>query len=320
MQILPSTGTPPILRIGARGSPLARIQAEQVIAQLARIHQTGIDAFPLITFSTSGDRTQAGNRPLSAFSGQGLFTREIEQALLNGNIDLAIHSAKDLATDLPPGLSMDIFPRREDVADAFLSTRHGSIADLPQGAVLGTSSVRRRAQMLRLRPDLHIVGFRGNVDTRLEKLHRGQADATLLAMAGLNRLGKAHLATCRLDPEIFPPAVAQGALGLQIRTGDDKARTLIAPLDHPPTRHCVTAERAMLKSLDGSCQTPVGVFTQLNGNCLTLKAQMLSPDGRKVFEHREEGDAAAAVQIGQRAGIRLRQKSDPRILSAPDQP
>ena len=190
----------PILRIGSRGSALALKQTEFVRAQLARLHDIHPDRLPITLFSTTGDRSQSQNQPLRNIGGNGLFTREIEQALLDNEIDLAVHSAKDLATEQPAGLVMDIFPPREDVADAFVSLKYKTVDSLPRGATVGTSSIRRRAQLLHLRPDLKIINFRGNVDTRLTKLQQGQADATILAVAGLNRLAMSDYISQRLSP------------------------------------------------------------------------------------------------------------------------
>lgn len=298
----------PLLRIGTRGSPLALAQAHQVRDRLAVLHDVSPDAIEILVISTGGDRlTEA---PLSAFGGKGLFSREIEQALLAGHVDIGVHSSKDMATTLPEGLVLPVFLEREDVRDAFISLHHQSLAALPEGARFGTSSIRRAAQMLRARPDLEIVPFRGNVQTRLKKLADGVAEATLLAGAGLNRLSMADRAVQWLDPEQFLPAPAQGAIGIEYRADDHRAGDLVAPLAHAPTMVEVTAERAMLGVLDGSCRTPIGAFTRLREGVLTLSAELISPDGRVTAradgpirpDHAAEDGAALGRLLRDRAG------------------
>lgn len=293
----------PFLKIGTRGSPLAMVQAHLVQSLLARAHDVPKDSIEIVVIATSGDRIQ--DRPLSEVGGKGLFTKEIEAALLAGEVDIGVHSSKDVATTLPHGLVLPVFLEREDVRDAFVSIRFDSVDALPQGARFGTSSLRRAAQLKRYRPDLVIVPFRGNVDTRLQKLADGVADATMLASAGLNRLGKADRARSLLDPEAFPPAPAQGAIGLEIRGGDARAASLIAPLAHGPTTLAVTAERAFLRRLDGSCRTPIGAFSRLDGDTLTLKGQILSPDGTQCFTASSSGSANEADALGWALGERL---------------
>jgi hydroxymethylbilane synthase len=292
----------PLLSIGTRGSPLALAQAHQVRALLCQAHGLGEDEVAIVVVSTAGDRSQASNRPLSEFGGKGVFSKEIEEQLLAGDIDLGVHSSKDMATRLPDGLDMPVFLEREDVRDAFISGKAGSLDDLPQGAVVGTSSLRRRAQILRARPDLRLVEFRGNLGTRLRKLAEGQADATLLAAAGLNRLGEADKVTAYLDPERFPPAPAQGAIGIEIRAGDARVAALVAPLNHAETHDAVIAERAMLRVIDGSCRTPIGVLTRRDGLRLMLKGEVLSPDGRACFDAEIEGPASQAETLGMLLG------------------
>jgi len=297
----------PFLRIGTRGSNLALVQARLVQHRLAEVHGVPPEAIAIVTFTTSGDRLT--DRPLSEVGGKGLFAKEIEAALVAGAIDLGVHSSKDMATALPEGLVLPVFLEREDIRDAFVSLSAPSLDALPHGARLGSSSLRRAAQMLRHRPDLEIVPFRGNVDTRLRKLADGVADATLLAAAGLNRLGRQHEITAWLDPERFPPAPAQGAIGLEIRAGDARTAGLVAPLDHAPTATAVRAERALLGTLDGSCRTAIGAVSLLEGTTLTLRAEMLSPDGRVAIDGTLSGPAAAPEALGHELGQILRDKA-----------
>jgi hydroxymethylbilane synthase len=285
----------PFARIGTRGSPLALMQAKLVRAQLARAHGIGEDEIEIEIFSTGGDRSQAENTTLSTIGGKGVFTKEIDEALLAGRIDLGVHSSKDVATGLPEGMRMAAFLEREDVRDAFMSISAQSLDHLPDGARFGTSSIRRAAQARRLRPDLRIVPFRGNVHTRLQKLLDGVADATLLAMAGLNRLGEAHRATAVLDTEHFMPAPAQGAIGIAIRSDDPRSAQLVLPLDHAPTHRAILAERTMLAILDGSCRTPVGALSRDQGGRMTLKGEILSLDGQTSFRSEAEGDDPTAL-------------------------
>ncbi len=290
----------PFARIGTRGSPLALAQARLVRELLSRAHGVAEERIEIEVFSTGGDRSQAENTTLSDIGGKGVFTKEIDEALLAGRIDLGVHSSKDVATGLPPGMVLGAFLEREDVRDAFLSVSVKSIDNLPEGARFGTSSIRRAAQALRLRPDLRIVPFRGNVHTRLQKLLDGVADATLLALAGLNRLGEAHRATAILDADAFMPAPAQGAIGIAIREGDERLAEIVAPLDHAPTHAAIAAERAMLAVLDGSCRTPVGALSGTSGPLLTLKGEILSLDGQTSF--RAEAQGSDPRQLGEQVG------------------
>lgn len=276
-------------RIGTRGSPLALTQARMVCTLLAQHHGVGENEIEIKVISTGGDRTQASNQPLTEIGGKGLFTKEIDEALLAGHIDIAVHSLKDVATRLTPGTAMPAVLEREDVRDAFLSLTVAGLDNLPERGRFGTSSIRRAAQVLRQRPDLRIVPFRGNVHTRLQKLMDGVADATMLALAGLNRLEEGHRATALLDPETFMPAPAQGAIGLAVRSEDRSMNDIVAALDHPTTHYMVDAERALLAVLDGSCRTPVGTFTRFEGTSLTLKGQILSLDGKTEFKSAASG-------------------------------
>lgn len=283
-------------RIGTRGSPLALAQARLVRRLLSQAHGVAEDDIAIEVISTGGDRSQASNASLIEIGGKGLFTKEIDEAMLAGRVDIGVHSSKDVATRLPDGIRLVAFLEREDVRDAFLSVKARDIDYLPERGKFGTSSIRRAAQVLRVRPDLTIVPFRGNVGTRLQKLLDGVADGTMLAMAGLNRLGEGHRATALLDPEIFMPAPAQGAIGIAVRSDDARMAGLVAALDHAPTRTAITAERAMLAALDGSCRTPVGALSRLEGETLVLKGQILSLDGKTAF------DAAASGSDPERLG------------------
>lgn len=290
-------------RIGTRGSPLALAQARLVRSLIAKAHGVAEELIGIEVFSTGGDRSQASNANLADMGGKGVFTKEIDEALLDGRIDLGVHSSKDVATALPAGIALTAFLEREDIRDAFLSVTVKGIDNLPQGARFGTSSIRRAAQARRLRPDLEIVPFRGNVHTRIQKLVDGVADATLLAMAGLNRLGESHRVTSILPAEQFMPAPAQGAIGIAIRSADTRTAEIVAPLDHQPTHRAIRAERAMLAVLDGSCRTPVGALTTQSNGQLVLAGEILSLDGQTSFQARAQG--TDPLEIGQEVGRAL---------------
>ncbi len=302
----------PFIRIGTRGSRLALAQAHLVRRLLATAHGVAEAEIAITVITTSGDRLT--DRPLSEAGGKGLFSKEIEAALLAREIDLGVHSSKDLATALPDGLYLPAFLEREDIRDAFVSLTAKSLDELPQGARFGTSSIRRGAQVKKERPDLEIVPFRGNVDTRLQKLEQGIADATLLAVAGLNRLERSDRITSYLDPRRFPPAPAQGAIGIEIRQGDDRTAGIVAGLDHAPTAIAVTAERALLATLNGSCRTPIGAFTELRETSCTLTGQILSPDGSQSFEATLSGHPGDAAAIGAELGRRLLGMAGPEFI------
>jgi len=302
---LQSASPTPFLTLGTRGSPLALIQAEEVRRRLAATHGVTEAEIAIKTISTAGDRSQPSNRPLSEIGGKGLFSKEIEARLLDGTIDIAVHSAKDMATRLPDRLVMPYFLPREDVRDAFISLSAASLDELPRGARFGTSSIRRRAQLLRVRPDLQMREFRGNVGTRLKKLADGQADATLLAAAGLIRSHESARITAFLDPDRFPPAPAQGAIGLEMRAEDERAHALTLPLNDPATAAAIIGERAFLSVIDGSCQTPIAALSKYRSTELTIFGQILSPDGQDVFESVISGGMADSHEIGLELGHKL---------------
>jgi len=302
-----------LLKIGTRGSPLALVQAHMVQAELARAHKIDIDDIEIVQIVTSGDKIQ--DKSLALSGGKGLFTKEIEEALIDARVDLAVHSMKDVPTLSQPELMISCVLPREDVRDAFISDTASSLEDLPKGAVVGTASLRRQAQVKHLRPDLETVSFRGNVDTRLRKLKEGVVDATLLASAGLNRLGKSEEVRAFLSTDIFLPAVAQGAIGLEVRKSDEKTQKLLSPLNHPETEICISAERAFLRVMDGSCRTPIAAHAVIEGGLLFIKGQILMPDGSLSFEHSASGDSTDAVQIGESLGRDLREKAGPGFMA-----
>lgn len=285
-----------LIRIGTRGSALALAQAHEVKGRLMAAHGLPETAFEIVIIKTTGDMIL--DRPLSEVGGKGLFTKEIEEALFEKRIDLAVHSMKDMQTALPNGLVIGATLPREDVRDAFISLKHKSFDSLPQGAVVGTSSLRRQAQIKRIRPDLQIVGFRGNVQTRLTKLRDEVAEATFLACAGLRRLGLADHITDAVPVERMLPAVAQGAIGIEIRVDDEDTAKIIAPLDDQATSLCVTAERAFLGTLEGSCRTPIAGLARLEGGTLTFKGETLSPDGTRHVVSSKTGPASSAADLG----------------------
>ena len=308
--ILPSPAAP--LRIGTRGSPLALAQAHETRRRLAHAFDLPEDAFEIVVIKTTGDDAAliAADRPLKEIGNKGLFTKEIEEQLLAGGtgdgIDIAVHSMKDMPVEQPAGLVLDCYLPRESTADAFVSLKHGAIADLPEGAVVGTSSLRRKAQLLNRRPDLRVVEFRGNVQTRLKKLEEGIAEATLLAMAGLNRLGMSDIAASVFDLEEFPPAPGQGAICVESRIGDTCMDGLLAPLNDAETATALACERAFLDALDGSCRTPIAGYAAINGDRIDFHGMILSPDGRQWHECRESAVLDDAATLGRDCGKRLR--------------
>ena len=294
------------LRIGSRGSPLALAQSEMVRRRLA---PAGAE---IVVIKTSGDLVL--DRSLAEAGGKGLFTKEIDEALLVGRVDLAVHSLKDVPTWLPDGLVLAAVLEREDPRDAFISVKAKRLFDLPAGAVVGTASLRRQAQILHRRPDLKVTLFRGNVETRLRKLNEGAIDATLLALAGLRRLGRADAATAILEADEMLPAVAQGAIAIACRADDSSLRERLQSLDHAPSRIEITAERALLEVLDGSCRTPIAALARVAGDRLALRGLVAKPDGSRVVSGAREGASADADRMGRDLGEFLRAEAGPGFL------
>jgi hydroxymethylbilane synthase len=299
------------LRLGTRGSKLARVQTDLVCQVLAAAHPelAAPGALEPVAIRTTGDRVT--DRPLAELGGKGLFCKELEIALLDRRIDLAVHSIKDLPTWLRDGLVIGAVLVRADPRDVLIARAPTTIADLPQRALIGTASVRRRAQLLARRPDLRIVNFRGNVDTRLRKLAAGEVDATLLARAGLNRLGLAEAGALTLSPEEMLPAVGQGAIGIECRADDAATLALLAAVDHPESHACVRAERALLAALDGSCHTPIGGLAEIADGRLRLRALIALSDGSEVLRAERIGPMGAAEGLGRDAGAELRARAAP---------
>lgn len=305
--MLPTPARP--LRIGTRGSPLALAQAHETRARLMAAHDLPQAAFEIVVIKTTGDRIQ--DRPLKELGGKGLFTREIEAMLLEGGIDIAVHSMKDMPVLQPGGLVLDCYLPREDVRDAFVTASpaagaaDGGLEALAPGAVVGTSSLRRRAQLLWRRPDLQVVEFRGNVQTRLRKLEEGVATATFLAMAGLRRLGMSDLARTPIAPEAMLPAVAQGAIGIERRADDHAAAALLEPIHDHPTGLRLAAERAYLAALDGSCETPIAGLAVLEQSEIWLRGEILRPDGSDCLAEEGRAPVADAAALGHEIAQRL---------------
>ena len=295
---LPSPDSP--LKIGTRGSPLALAQAYETRRRLMAAFDLPEAAFDIVIIKTTGDDAAliAKDKPLKEIGGKGLFTKEIEEDLLSGKIDIAVHSMKDMPVLQPDGLLLDTYLPREDTRDAFVSPKVKTLADLPEGAVVGTSSLRRRAQLLNFRPDLNVVEFRGNVQTRLKKLDEGVAECTFLAMAGLHRLDMAHVASSAIAPEDMLPAVAQGAIGIERRADDPRTAELLAAIHDTQTGQRLAAERAFLAALDGSCETPIAGLAELDGNTLRLRGQVLRPDGSESISD----DRTAPIEDGAALG------------------
>ena len=297
--ILPTPAEP--LMIGTRGSPLALAQAYETRARLMAAFDLPVGAFEIVVIKTTGDDRSMidADRPLKEIGNKGLFTKEIEEAMLDGRIDIAVHSMKDMPVAQPDGLVLDCYLPREDVRDAFVSLKEGGLAALPEGAVVGTSSLRRKAQLLNRRPDLKIVEFRGNVQTRLKKLGDGVADATFLAMAGLNRLNMTDVPRVAIEVEEMLPAVAQGAIGIERRVDDERAAMMLAAIHHTPTGQRLAAERAFLAALDGSCETPIGGLAELQGDTLRLRGEILRIDGSQSLSDEVSGPISEGPALGQ---------------------
>lgn len=298
---LPTPASP--LKIGTRGSPLALAQAHETRDRLAAAFGLPQDAFQIVVIRTTGDDAAliAKDRPLKEIGGKGLFTKEIEEQLAAGGIDIAVHSMKDMPVDQPAGLILDTYLPREDVRDGFVSPAVRALSGLAPGAVVGTSSLRRRAQLLNRRPDLKVVEFRGNVQTRLRKLDEGVADCTFLAMAGLNRLGRADVPATPVDPADMLPAVAQGAIGIERRADDVRVADLLAAIHDTLTGQRLAAERAFLAALDGSCETPIAGLAELDGATLRLRGEVLRPDGSEAISD----DRSCPVEDGARLGTEM---------------
>lgn len=267
------------------------------------------DAFEICVIKVTGD--QILDKPLREIDGKGLFTREIEEALLAGDIDIAVHSTKDMPVDQPAGLILETFLPREDVRDAFVSLKYKSLSELPDGAVVGTSSTRRRAQLAARFPNLKVVEFRGNVQTRLKKLEDGVADATFLATAGLRRLGRDDVPYTPINPEDMLPAIAQGAIGIEQREGDARAAHMLAAIHHAETGHRLAAERTFLGALDGSCETPIGALAEIKGNTLRLRGEILREDGSEVLTEDKEGPVSEGPAMGRQMAASLLAQAGP---------
>jgi hydroxymethylbilane synthase len=307
----------PLFRIGARGSKLSLAQTEQTRARLAAKLGLDVSAFEIVPIVTSGDRIQ--DRRLTEAGGKGLFTKELDDALIDGRIDLAVHSLKDLPTRLPERIVLACVPEREDPRDAFVCLTAKTLAELPAGANVGTASLRRQAQVLFARPDLRVSTLRGNVDTRLAKLEAGEADATLLALAGLKRLGLEGRAASLIDPLETPPAACQGAIAITTRGDDARVRDALAASENVDARIEIEAERAFLDALDGSCRTPIGALARVVGAQLRFIGETLTPDGAQRWRRTETialgADAIAQAQaLGAKLGHEIRDEAGDAIV------
>jgi len=297
------------LRIGSRGSQLALWQAKHIGAELARIHGA---EWEIIVIKTSGDRLQQSSVPQMGL--KGIFIKELEEALFDARIDLAVHSMKDVPTDVPAGLAFPAIAKREDVRDCLLSRDGAHLSQLPRGARVGTSSLRRRAQLLRVRPDLSVLEVRGNVDSRIHKMGQGEFDAIVLAKAGLDRLGLSQQIAEILSCDLSLPAVGQGALGIESRAADTEVVSLVGALDHAETRAAITAERALLAELEGGCQLPLGAWGRSENGQLVVDARVLSADGRECISDRATGLAEEAEKIGRELGRKMLAAGADRLL------
>jgi hydroxymethylbilane synthase len=297
------------MRIGTRGSPLALAQAHETRRRLMEMHGFAEDCFDIIVIKTSGDRIQ--DKPLREVGGKGLFTKEIEEAMLDNSIDIAVHSMKDMPVDQPDGLTLDCFLPREDPRDAFLSPNFETLTDLPAGSKVGTSSLRRKAQILYKRPDLQVVEFRGNVQTRLRKLDEGVADCTFLAMAGLNRLGMEEAANSPIALSDMLPAVAQGVIGIERREDALAVKELLSPIHDFMTGYQMDAERTYLRGLDGSCEMPIAALSEISNDVMRLRGEILRPDGSECLSHELSGPVDDAVDLGKRLSEILLENAGP---------
>ncbi|MEM9551892.1 MAG: hydroxymethylbilane synthase [Pseudomonadota bacterium] len=306
-RVLPSPASP--LKIGTRGSPLALAQAYETRDRLAQAFDLHEEAFEIVVIKVTGDMVQ--DRALKEIGGKGLFTKEIEEDLLSGKIDIAVHSMKDMPVEQPLGLLLETYLPREDVRDAFVSHKHQAISDLAEGATVGTSSLRRRAQLLHRRPDLNVVEFRGNVQTRLGKLADGVAECTFLAKAGLNRLKMADVPATPILPDDMLPAVAQGAIGIERRADDSIAAHMLEAIHDAPTAQRLTAERNFLRALDGSCETPIAGLAELNGGTVRLRGEVLRTDGSESVSDDSEAPVEDAAVLGTDMAARLLDRAGP---------
>jgi hydroxymethylbilane synthase len=304
-QNLPSPASP--LKIGTRGSPLALAQAHETRRRLAAAFDLPSEAFEIVVIKTTGDNQAliAADKPLKELGGKGLFTKEIEEGLLSGGIDIAVHSMKDMPVAQPAGLVLDCYLPREDVRDAFVSPRVSRLQDLAAGAVVGTSSLRRRAQLMNRRPDLQVVEFRGNVQTRLKKLHAGVADCTFLAMAGLNRLAMTEVPASAIETTDMLPAIAQGAIGIERRGDDTRVAMMLEAIHDKTTGQRLAAERAFLAALDGSCETPIAGLAELDGTTLRLRGEVLRPDGSESISDDQTCTIADGPYLGREMAEKL---------------
>ncbi len=291
------------LKIGTRGSPLALAQAYATRELLVAAHNLPEEAFEIVAITTSGDRIQDSS--LSQAGGKGLFTKELEEAIYAGYVNFAVHSSKDMQTQLPDWLEISAFLPREDARDAFISRSGEKIADLPEGSVVGSASLRRQALILRMRPDLKVTVFRGNVETRLRKLGEGMATGTILAHAGLLRLGLTDIITDLMPVDKFPPAPGQGAICIESRVDDVIVRDMLAAIDHKPTGQALACERAFLTALDGSCRTPIAGYAEIDGDRLSFLGLILTPDGTQWHEVMSRGQASDGAEIGREAGAEI---------------
>ena len=303
---LPTPAAP--LKIGTRGSPLALAQAYETRVRLAEAFDLPHEAFEIVVIKTTGDDAAliAKDKPLKELGGKGLFTKEIEEQLLDGSIDIAVHSMKDMPTLQPRGLLLETYLPREDVRDAFVCLKYKSLADVPEGAVMGSSSLRRRAQLAVKRPDLMLSEFRGNVQTRLKKLEEGVADATFLAMAGLTRLGMiGQVPATPVEVTDMLPAVAQGAIGIERRGDDSRVADMLAAIHHEETGQRLAAERAFLAALDGSCETPLAGLAELDGNTLRLRGEVLRHDGSEAINDDQSAPLEDGPELGREMAAKL---------------
>ena len=307
----PSPSAP--LRIGTRGSPLALAQAHETRKRLAEALNASEDSFEIVVISTSGDRIL--DRPLKEVGGKGLFTKEIEQEMLDRKIDIAVHSMKDMPVEQPDGLTLGCYLPREDVRDAFVSSDFKNVSDLPSGSKVGTSSLRRTAQLKFARPDLEVVEFRGNVQTRLKKLKDGVASCTFLAMAGLNRLGLGDVAQSVINPNEMLPAIAQGAIGIEWREADKKITDILRKIHHEETEQRLNAERAFLAELDGSCQTPIAGLATIEGSSLKFTGQVLRTDGSESISETGSCNIEDGPELGREMAQKILAQAGPNFFN-----